>query len=891
MGFRVRAWRAFERSWPSCLLFVVGASVSCASPLPRDGAEGEIHVVYDPANGKIPMPNDLVRDAAGEHLALPIGDDLSAAEVELREFMNTHDAWPTTFPLTAELSGPAMPGTIRADTVLVYQWGALPRRVTDVSPRLEEGGTKIVIDPPLLGWSRGARYVVAVRGGEAGVRDAEGRGIGPDRTFWFLRARERLDTYAQNRAFPGATRDERLAVGERLEGLRSELVPFFDALERQPAPVLREEVAALWAFSITRSPELAMDRESQRVPLPFDVLIDPATGLVSLPPSPKDDTRETAAKAQLNQLNGFGLAPTIDFELTYAADPRTATAETVRVYEIASGRELRTSSVEVLPSVGSLRCRSAVVPEVCTRLSVRLAEDELPLRPATEYAVVVSDGLLARDGARVRAMLMGHFVGARHPLVENGESQVAALPLETAERLEGVRAKVAPLLARIGRDHVVAAWPFTTLDAEPRLREAAALPALAGYEATPTITRSTEVRPGLLGLPSKSEIDVFDSLFPPIVDDIIGTVYVPRVRGVRRVVEGTIASPSTLDPKSRAARADGRFSREDVRFVMTLPEAPASGTKVPVVMFGHGLMTDRRFVLMIAGALARKGFAAISFDFPFHGERTECTHSSLVAIPNFFPDDIRKLSSQLSGDMLSFPPCPSGAQCNAEGQCQARSGEIVSLAKIPLTDMPVAGGSALIDVEDLPHIKDRMTQALVDMVAVRRSLREADWSQITGGIELERDRVFYTGQSLGGILGAVFSAVTDDVERAVLNVPGADLVGLFRESFYFAPQMEAFLEREKLVEGSYERERLLDVARWLMDAVDPHSLAGTLGKRQVLLQMGQGDIVIPNRVTERLRRASALPMKTYLSPFHGDLVMPVVGDAMLEDLVSFLADE
>src|SRR5690606_34261006 len=40
-----------------------GAIVAaCAAPLPRDAAEGEVHVVYDPTAGALPMPNDLVRD-------------------------------------------------------------------------------------------------------------------------------------------------------------------------------------------------------------------------------------------------------------------------------------------------------------------------------------------------------------------------------------------------------------------------------------------------------------------------------------------------------------------------------------------------------------------------------------------------------------------------------------------------------------------------------------------------------------------------------------------------------------------------------------------------------------------------------------------------------------
>lgn len=864
--------------------------IAC-SALPRDPAESSVHVVYDPANGKIPLPNDLVRDEGEGRLALPIEDEgLTKAEVELRRFMNTHDAWPTTFPLSAELSAPVDPRTVSADTVLVYEWTETPTRLTDVVVRLTAGDTKLSVDAPLLGWTRGARYVVAVRGGAAGVRDTEGRGLVPDRAFYFLRARERLDTYENNRAFPGATRAERLAIGEKLEGLRRGLVPFFDGLERTSAPVPREEIVALWAFSITKSAELAMDKASQRMPLPFDVLIDPKTKLVSLPASPSDDTREAAAKTQLNRVNGFGVAPAVDFELTAAIDPRTATPDTVRVYEIDTGRQLRAAAVRVLPTEGSAPCLSAVVSESCRRVLVTLAEAELPLRPKGRYAVVVEKGLRTLDGTPPRAMLMGHFVGAKNPLVEQGRSQIAALSLEDAERLEGVRAEVAPLLDKLGREHLIAAWPFTTLDPEPDLRAAAGLPDQAGLDPHPAILRDTEVRPGLLGLPSKSEIDAFDEMFPPLVEDVVGTVYVPRVRGVRRILEGTIAVPSTLDPTTRARRSDGAWAREDIRFVMTLPERPQAGGKVPVVMFGHGLVTDRRFVLMIAGKLAQQGFAAIAFDFPFHGLRTRCTDKTLAAIPNFFPEDVRKLTPLLKDDILSMPACGSGSTCNASGRCATHDGVVTEYATIPMTDMPVAGGSALIDVEDLPHISDRMRQALVDMSAVRRSLRLGDWAKLTGGIELERQRVYYTGQSLGGILGAVFVAVTDDVERAVLNVPGADLVGLFRESTYFKPQMDAFLEHEKLVDGSYEQARLLNVARWLMDTVDPHGVAHLLGKKQAMLQMSTGDIIIPNRVTERLQRASKLPLVSYPSPFHGDLVMPVLGDAMLDDLVAFLAE-
>lgn len=881
-------------AWAMAVACAVGtATASGCVELPRDAETGETHVVFDPTAGKIPLPNDLVRDAEANHLSLPIPADTKPAERELREFMNTHDAWPTTFGLSAEVSS-AVDEQSLAENLLLFEWigtnedGRLSR-LRDIHPRLEKEGTKIVVDAPVEGWKRGARYLMAVRGGKNGLRDVHGRVVGPDKIFYFLRANEKLDTYENAKAFPGDTRAARMETAKKLEDVRQKLLPFFEGLEKSEVKLDRKDVSALWSWTITKNTELAMDKTSQRMPLPFDVLVDPKTKLISLPANAKDTALEASAKLQFNKMNGFGTASSFDFQLTQAVDPATATPKSVRVFRMPEQREIAVADVKVFATDPHRiqDCKKAP-DEQCTRLSVTVPEEELPLRAATTYAIVVTDAMKARDGGPIRPMLMGHFVKAEHPLVEGGESQIAALDLETAERLEGVRTKVAPLLATLGRDHVVAAWPFTTLDSAPRLVAAKNLAESLNLDPTPKVTKKTALKPGLLGAADQSEIDAFDGLFPgPLTGQVVGTVYVPRVRGVRQIVEGTVKTPLTLDRTTRQTRADGKSEEEDIHFLLTLPEAPA-GKKVPVVMFGHGLMTDRRFVLTVAGKLAQKGFAAISFDFPFHGERTVCTSQSLIAIPNFLPKEIRSLDRTISGDLLSFPPCPSGSSCEA-GKCVTPGGEVKELSRIPLTDMIVAGGAALIDVDDIAHISDRMFQAVTDMGTVRRMVKLADWKGLTG-VELETDKIWYSGQSLGGILGAIFVSVSDDVEHAVLNVPGADEVDLFQQSTYFAPQMDAFFQREKLEKGSYERERLINMARWLIDAVDPQALAHLLGQKSAWMQMCKGDIIIPNFVTERLERASKLQMKTYPSPLHGDLVMPILGDDMLDDLAGFLVD-
>src|SRR5690606_19163708 len=103
------------------------------------------------------------------------------------------------------------------------------------------------------------------------------------------------------------------------------------------------------------------------------------------------------------------------------------------------------------------------------------------------------------------------------------------------------------------------------------------------------------------------------------------------VLNVGRVYHGTIETPNFLDPKTRKWRGDGGHTVEDIQFTMTMPEDNATGP-VPVVIFGHGLVTERRFVLAVGDALAAKGFAAIAIDFPYRGARTYCAKGGPISV-------------------------------------------------------------------------------------------------------------------------------------------------------------------------------------------------------------------------------------------------------------------
>jgi pimeloyl-ACP methyl ester carboxylesterase len=295
-------------------------------------------------------------------------------------------------------------------------------------------------------------------------------------------------------------------------------------------------------------------------------------------------------------------------------------------------------------------------------------------------------------------------------------------------------------------------------------------------------------------------------------------------------------------------------------------------------------MTERRFVLAISDALAAKGYAAIAIDLPMHGTRTYCW----TAGPESIPDPTTGKLTNLG------PPCGTGAACNDVGQCVDQAGTVQPFAQWPVINMPIASGAAFIEVDEIANTRDHFIQAEVDMSSLLRSLEQADWSGVFGR-PVDTAHIYYAGESLGGILGGTFVANHDEISRAVLNVPGADTVDLFKDSPIFSGQIAGFFKREGVDPNSFDGHRFLNVARWFMDACDPENFGKALlhptggGSRGVLLQMATLDEIIPNAYTKILQAVSGAPRRDYIAE-HAFLVIPIepAYAAGVNDMAAFL---
>ena len=85
------------------------------------------------------------------------------------------------------------------------------------------------------------------------------------------------------------------------------------------------------------------------------------------------------------------------------------------------------------------------------------------------------------------------------------------------------------------------------------------------------------------------------------------------------------------------------------------------------------------------------------------------------------------------------------------------------------------------DLSRFPTLADRAQQGFVNFMYVGRWMLKRDW----GDLDVDQSRLFYDGNSQGGIMGGALTALAPDFDRAVLGVPGMNYSTLLRRSVDF----------------------------------------------------------------------------------------------------------
>jgi dienelactone hydrolase len=497
--------------------FVLLLAVACRPDVGSDPSTyvPRVLAVFDPTQGAVPLPNDLLM-GDGE-LALPTelpafkGPDglalkafTPAMEELVTSYLNRMDAWPRELPLTVAFSQYTDPDDPAADVAVDPATLATAIKaydVTDPAAWVEVTGLKIGTPMQLTGptglvtwqvavappapWTPGHRYVALVL---TRALDAKGEAVASSAAFNYLKARSPAEDTEEYKKCPSKSvlvvdplcnddpadlatyEDDYAAIpadpiqsnsdesAKQLELIRRSMEPLFDALDdpaRGEARFPRGQIAILWTFSVTPSPEVVFDPANSLIPTPNDLLVNPATGRLAfpLPEGVKcDDTAtwdalgdaaiQAAFFCYMNGLDGFsttsaaaaGFSTALSPTTVVGATPETAAGATVRIMDLsgAAPAELTSDDVAVAWVAGQVQ----VVPRK-------------PFVPGHRYLVALTRSLADADGRGANpspAMAMLLLKNALADVAAGKTSLPGTLTDAEAMQFEAIRASYAPML-------------------------------------------------------------------------------------------------------------------------------------------------------------------------------------------------------------------------------------------------------------------------------------------------------------------------------------------------------------------------------------------------------------------------------------------------------------
>jgi hypothetical protein len=324
-----------------------------------------------------------------------------------------------------------------------------------------------------------------------------------------------------------------------------------------------------------------------------------------------------------------------------------------------------------------------------------------------------------------------------------------------------------------------------------------------------------------------------------------------------------------------------------VDFTLAVPKGMAPPTGYPVTIFGHDFTRSRNDGLAIANSLAKAGQATISSDALFHGERTSCTGSKAVTGQRTDDEACADPATQACNEDVLVGLCvardsatrsacipgPTGdAACTLAGQ-----GRCVPDATPPLVgkcqdadfkraaagSSPVISGWNIFNLTNFFATRDNLRQQVIDLAQLVRVLKGQTGAFGKVGPTLDSTKLGYVGQSLGGIAGTLFNAVSPDTTNVVLNASGGALSQLLLLAPAFAAQKQILLDTlaaQGIQLGTPAFDQFVAVIQWILDPADPENLGQRLThpidiapgvqapsvNRRAFIQFIEGDQTVPN---------------------------------------------
>ncbi|HET9837563.1 MAG TPA: Ig-like domain-containing protein [Candidatus Angelobacter sp.] len=570
----------------------------------------------------------------------------------------------------------------------------------------------------------------------------------------------------------------------------------------------------------------------------------------------------------LNQLDGFNLQPRISVPFDGAIDPSTVNSSTVFLVQIPPGFT-GDGDQPVTPNI--IGINQTVWDPASLTLFV---ESDQHLTQRSSYLLVVTTGVLDASGNPIAAPKSFLNLEA----ADSADARLRAYRQALRALIDnGTLHRIAPGL---DKKNIAAASLFTTESATATLEsireqiKAAAPPTVnfnlgTGGEKTVfpvnTITGLTwNVQALTVGplIPTSLNGNLLAlQVFPGSVKTLAfgsftgqhwqnGNVFIPQV-------------PTTQSVPSQGT--------ETLFFNLFIPAGTRPTNGWPVAIFGHGFTDSKQGApFAVASTLAHNGIASIAINVVGHG---------------FGPNST--LSVKQGTTTTTFLEGGRGFDQDGNGQITSAEGS----STFVLSPQGTIGS------------RDALQQTVADLMQLVRAIQGGIDADGDGLPDLDANRIYYAGQSFGGIYGTIFLGIEPDVQAGVPNVPGGPIVDIVRLSPSFQLLLTQALSVRtpsllnagppiffndnmplrnlapvtNTVPGAVAIQTVEDTSRWLGQQGDPVAwapfmnespLAGDRSK-PVIIQFARGDKTVPNPTATALIRSGNL--KDRATFFRNDL--------------------
>ena len=588
----------------------------------------------------------------------------------------------------------------------------------------------------------------------------------------------------------------------------------------------------------------------------------------------------------INTLDGFNTQPRITIPFTGAIDVTSVNSDTVYLVNLGDTLTLRGFGQRV--GINQISFDAAA--------KTLVVESDQLLEEHSRYLLVVTDGVRDAAGDPIEG---GRFASFRDRPGRDEESDRDLMDYRGA-LVDGERS------ARSTRHRVVAASLFTTQSATADLEKIHrqiqhSNPAKASFMiGNGGTTRAVFSVATLSAIQWNAQTGASPVSFTPSFVPTPALNVIPGAVG--RVAFGKFRSPDYqtagkyIPVTGTLTGAPSQQGTNELVFELFLPAGPRPAAGWPVAIFGHGF-TDSMYGApwTVASVFASKGIATIAIHVVGHGFGAA---STLNVIPTV-------------GAPVVVP-------AGGRGYDQDGNGVIDSTE-----------GVNAIAPRTIISSRDGLRQTVVDLMQLVREIQVGIDVEGDGSVDLDRNNIYYAGQSFGGIYGTILLGVEGSIKAGVPNVPGGSItevarLGVFRFLTALAlatrtPQLinlpptpgapfpfnlnfdeniplRDLAPRINTVPGASAIQLVLERNEWVQQSGNPVSYASSIRKdplrgnapKPVIIQFAKGDGTVPNPTATAILRAGGLADRaTY---FRNDLAYAATGGAIPKNPHTFLTN-